>query len=166
MAGSTRAAFKGALLIAVWIVLLHSSMAQPPLSPAPASSPSPPLDCGNCTSKYTTTSQGVFDHEAGLCNTTSAPGVVYQGCLESCANSTCNGHSYAKHGGCTMGACTPRPLRQHLCPALLRILHCHGSRFLRQLHGVSGQQGLAGVHAWLHAQLPGIVRLRHQRLSE
>ena len=125
---------------------------------------SPPLDCGNCTSKCTTTSQGVFDYEAGLCNTTSAPGVVYQGCLESCANSTCNGHSYAKHGGCTMGACTPdhcgNPCVQRCCGSC----HCHGSRFLRQLHGASDQQGLAGVHAWLHAQLPGILRLRHQRL--
>ncbi|KAG2611774.1 hypothetical protein PVAP13_4KG111430 [Panicum virgatum] len=127
MAGSTRAAIKGALLTAVWIVLLHSLMAQPPPSPAPASSPSPPLDCGNCTSKCTTTSQGVYDYEAGLCNTTSAPGVVYHGCLESCANSTCNGHSYAKHGGCTMGACTPdhcgNPCVQRCCGSCTATAH-------------------------------------------
>ncbi|TKW28283.1 hypothetical protein SEVIR_3G308600v4 [Setaria viridis] len=98
---STAATVKGALVLAVCLVQLHSSMAQQQ-EPAPAP-PSPP-DCGNycfpiCTQRCQ--AQSVAEH--GKCNTTLE---FYDDCFNGCT-SQCKGNSYA-HGSCTMGSCSAK----------------------------------------------------------
>lgn len=90
----TAATHKVALVIAVCVVLLHTSMGQ---------QPEPVLDCGNsCNSNCTQRCNDKADAEYGKCNTMLE---FYDNCSKNCT-SHCNGNSFAR-GSCTMGSCSP-----------------------------------------------------------
>ncbi|XP_039841752.1 keratin-associated protein 10-6-like [Panicum virgatum] len=104
------ALLKGAMVVAVWVVLLHSSTGQqqpvPAPEPAPASPPPPP-DCSNCSSICTPSCEEIVaGNTASFCRETVVPN-AYRGCLEYCANTTCSGGN--THGACcSIGTCTPQ----------------------------------------------------------
>ncbi|KAG2611848.1 hypothetical protein PVAP13_4KG110830 [Panicum virgatum] len=81
MASTAVALSKGALIIAVCFVLLHSSMGQQPTASAPAPAP---LDCSNCTANCTKRCQALVDSQISYCNTSVGPS-VYDGCFQAVA---------------------------------------------------------------------------------
>ena len=118
------------MVVAVWVVLLHSSTGQQPPVPAPPAPLRP--DCSNCSSICTPSCK----ERVAACHARTCRGFAphtYSWCLEDCANSTCNSarppllfknyrwrpcllqHGYRLHAPA---------LRQTLSPGLLQILHC------------------------------------------
>ncbi|TKW28282.1 hypothetical protein SEVIR_3G308700v4 [Setaria viridis] len=97
---STVGALKGALLVAVFVVLLHSSMGQQPM-PAPA--PTMPLNCSTCTQGCYQHCQAIADSDYSKCSNISQD--VYAGCFKGCSTH-CNGNSAYARGSCEIGSCT------------------------------------------------------------
>ncbi|KAG2611771.1 hypothetical protein PVAP13_4KG111410 [Panicum virgatum] len=125
------------MVVAVWVVLLHSSTGQQPPVPVPApppapASPPPPPDCSNCSSICTPSCEEIVaGNHASYCRENVIPN-IYKWCLEDCANSTCNGGN--THGACcSIGTCTPQhcgnPCVQDCCKSCTANAHCneHGT---------------------------------------
>ncbi|CAL4899658.1 unnamed protein product [Urochloa decumbens] len=98
---STSVAFKGALVVAACIMLLHSSMGQQPDSGQNPTS-APVFSCGDsCNSNCTPRCEAKFEAEHGKCNTTAE---LYDDCFKGCT-SQCKGNYHAR-GSCTMDSCS------------------------------------------------------------
>ncbi|TKW28281.1 hypothetical protein SEVIR_3G308745v4 [Setaria viridis] len=89
---STAACLRGALVVAMFAMLLHSSMGQ---QPPPASSCS-----DQCTSNCTQRCQSL-NSDASNCNSALR---VYGGCYTECTRN-CKGNCHT-HSSCQMGSCS------------------------------------------------------------
>ncbi|CAN6347541.1 unnamed protein product [Urochloa humidicola] len=99
---STAGAFKGALVIAVCVMLLHSSMGQQP-DPGQDPASAPVLSCGDiCDKNCNQKCNGKFEAEHGKCSTEAE---FYDNCFKGCTASQCKGNSH------TPGSCTENILR-------------------------------------------------------
>ncbi|KAJ1265207.1 hypothetical protein BS78_08G061700 [Paspalum vaginatum] len=97
---------KGAVVVAVCVVLLHSSMGQQP-APAPVAVPAPPPPryCSNCSSICIQSCQATYEAQAQKCS-----GILGASgdCIKGCSRNSCNGNSYAAvRDSCSNSSCTP-----------------------------------------------------------
>ncbi|KAF8666443.1 hypothetical protein HU200_053553 [Digitaria exilis] len=88
------AAPKGALVAAVFLVLLQSSMGQEPMpapaqAPAPVRAPSAPPNCSTCLQNCNTHCQGIATSDYQKCEPILAS--VYAACFQGCSKGRCNG---------------------------------------------------------------------------
>ncbi|CAL4907012.1 unnamed protein product [Urochloa decumbens] len=114
---STAAALIGAMVAAVCMVLLHSSMGQQPTSappchdntgqqPAstPVPAPAPAVDCTSyCSSQCQSNCTANMGADLARCDTDYA--TDFNGCYGYCTNRTCRGKS-CDHSGCGIGNCS------------------------------------------------------------
>jgi hypothetical protein len=123
MALSTAAALKGAFMVTIVLVMLHSSTGQQ-LAPAPA--PMPPSDCPSyCTSQCTPLCQASSDDALRRCESIK-PELAYASCFQNCS-SNCNGNSAYARSSCSLGSCSPSTCG---CPCARRCCEsCTGSSY-------------------------------------
>ncbi|CAL4892489.1 unnamed protein product [Urochloa decumbens] len=101
---SNAVSLKGALAIAICLMLLHSSIGQQPApAPAPTMSPSDCVPyCGSIICGPMC--QARANAEAKKCDI-YRPEVVYASCFEGCTRN-CNGNSAYARGSCNLDSCS------------------------------------------------------------
>nr|TKW28285.1 hypothetical protein SEVIR_3G308400v2 [Setaria viridis] len=102
MASTNASSLKGTLVVAICVMLLHSSMGQ---QPAPSPAPMPPTNCiPYCGSICDQMCKARYDAAVRQCDG-YRPEVIYKDCFERCSTQ-CNGNSAYARGSCNLGSCS------------------------------------------------------------